>query len=88
MRRESKCPAYGTLCDYVYVVETLQAENERLRDHLEDIILLTEAPLVNPLEAGFRHSPLTQREREVRYMEACAIACRSARAALATEADK
>ena len=60
-----------------------ESEIERLRVECEFIASVTASPLINPLEVGFRHSPLTQRERETRYMEACAIAYQSARAALA-----
>ena len=65
------------------LIETQAREIERLRVECEFIASVTASPLINPLEVGFRHSPLTQRERETRYMEACAIAYQSARAALA-----
>ena len=65
------------------LIETQSREIERLRVECEFIASVTASPLINPLEVGFRHSPLTQRERETRYMEACAQAYQSARAALA-----
>ena len=63
-------------------IRELRAENARLRVECEFIASATASPLINPLETGFRHSPLSPRERETRYMEACALAYQSARAAL------
>lgn len=38
--------------------------------HLSDLQELCARPLVNPLETGFRHGPLTAKEREHRYLQA------------------
>ena len=66
-------------------IRELRAENARLRVECEFIASATASPLVNPLETGFRHSPLSPRERETRYMEACALAYQSACVALTGE---
>ena len=65
------------LCRHIEYMEREMA-NERdeitisdtFRATLEDIIAQSERPLINELETGFRHSPLTQKEREQRYVEA------------------
>lgn len=48
----------------------------KLREALEIITcveLWADKPLVNDLEVGFRHSPLTVKEREDRYQETCSL---------------
>ena len=71
-------------------IEALAAENERLRGkvsqaifYFDDVAGLTENPLYNPLEVGFRHSPLSPKEREERYATACSAAWQSAQHGLA-----
>lgn len=66
-------------------IRELRAENARLRVECEFIASATASPLVNSLETGFRHSPLSPSERETRYMEACALAHQSACVALTGE---
>ena len=68
----------------------LRAENERLRGkvsqailYFDDVAGLTENPLYNPLEVGFRHSPLSPKERGERYATACSAAWQSAQHGLA-----
>lgn len=39
-------------------------------------------PLYNHLEVGFRHTPLTPKEREQRYAEACRFAAQDSKEAL------
>lgn len=51
--------------------------------YFEDIASLTENPLYNPLEVGFRHSPLSPKEREERYATACSMAWQSAQHGIA-----
>lgn len=76
-------------------IEALEAENERLRGkvsqailYFDDIAGLTENPLYDPLEVGFRHSPLSPKEREERYTTACSAAWQSAQHGLAALGEK
>jgi len=55
---------------------------EAAREAFELIANNTEAPLINHLETGFRHSPLTAKEREERYAQAAAFAHQDADAAM------
>lgn len=71
-------------------IEALEAEVERLKGkvsqailYLDDVAGLTENPLYNFLEVGFRHSPLSLKEREERWASACSAAWQSAQYGLA-----
>lgn len=54
----------------------------QLMIELENIINLTDNPLSNPLEVGFRHSPLSPKEQIDRLKDVCAHVNQCARAAL------
>lgn len=44
-----------------------------IKDYIEMSIDITSKPLYNSLEVGFRHSPLTDKEKLVRYQESFEI---------------
>jgi hypothetical protein len=58
---------------------------EQLLIELENIIDLTDNPLYNSLEVGFRHSPLSPKEQIDRLKDVCAHVNICARAALGWE---
>jgi len=66
----------------VYPEEIMSAKIKQFEVELENIISLTDEPLSNPLEVGFRHSPLTPKEQIERLKEVCAVVNICARAAL------
>lgn len=66
----------------------MQAEHERVVLPLQDALDVLDRPLYRALEAGFRHSPLTAKEREQRLRETCEIAAELVRAALASQLGK
>jgi hypothetical protein len=53
------------------------------RTYIELALEYAERPLYNPLETGFRHRPLTVKERLERYESACAFIAQDLRSALA-----
>lgn len=46
---------------------------DELLSYLEMIYEISERPLHNSLEVGFRHSPLTIKEQLDRYADSCSI---------------
>jgi len=48
--------------------------NEQLMYHLQDLHDNLSRPLYNSLESGFRHHPLTDKEKLERYAETCEVA--------------
>lgn len=58
---------------------------KQLMIELENIIDLTNNPLYNSLEVGFRHSPLSLKEQVDRLKDVCAHVNICARAALGWE---
>lgn len=57
----------------------VQRDGDVVEARLRDIAECLERPLYNPLEAGFRHSPLTLRERAERFEQACTFAAQDIR---------
>ena len=47
--------------------------SEAAKFYLEQIEEISRLPLYNSLEVGFRHSPLTQKEKLERYELACTM---------------
>ena len=66
----------------VYPEEIMTARIKQLIGDLENIISLTDEPLYNPLEVGFRHSPLSPAEQIERLKEVCAVVNYCARLAI------
>lgn len=44
---------------------------DKIHNQLDDAMYFAEHPLRNDLETGFRHSPLTDKEKLQRYEAAC-----------------
>ena len=68
----------------VYPEEIMTARIKQLIGDLENIISLTDEPLYNPLEAGFRHSPLSPKEQVERLKDVCLQINACARLAIET----
>ncbi len=68
----------------VYPEEIMTARIKQLVDDLENIVSLTDNPLYDGLEVGFRHSPLTLKEQVERLSNLCVRVNACARLAIET----
>ena len=62
--------------------DEIKALVEQIQVQVQSAHSFADRPLYNGLETGFRHTPLTQTEREQRYQEACRFAAQDSQEAL------
>lgn len=62
--------------------DEIKALVEQIQVQVQSAHSFADRPLYNSLETGFRHTPLTPKEREQRYQESCRFAAQDSQEAL------